>query len=302
MKIEQLIVQYLYQNKSVAIQDIGNFTISPDVVIPGEKEKETTLPEGAIQFHYNPREQKDEGLIDYIVDQTRKIRFLALSDLESYSNLSRQFLNIGKPMEIPGLGSLQKNQEGVYEFIQGKTLHSRVEKKHKFVEEKKAEDISFSTPAKEKRSNTGIMATVIILFLIGTAAAVYYLLNNQEDKNLVVTEPAPVAAPADTLTTNVAAIADTNTTTQANIPASTTATPASNDGYNFKIVIKEYNSKAAADKAFARLTSYGHQLVLGQKDSSTYQIMMPFSTPISDTLRAKDSLRKFFGGSPFVKL
>jgi hypothetical protein len=36
-------------------------------------------------------------------------------------------------------------------------------------------------------------------------------------------------------------------------------------------------------------------------DSSNYELAMPFKTPLSDTLRAKDSLKIFFGGAPYVK-
>jgi len=50
MKVEQLIVQYLYNNKKVSIQDIGIFTLSPDVIIPTESDKETSLPLNSIHF------------------------------------------------------------------------------------------------------------------------------------------------------------------------------------------------------------------------------------------------------------
>ncbi|RYD71020.1 MAG: hypothetical protein EOP53_24385, partial [Sphingobacteriales bacterium] len=104
MKVEQLLVQYLYKNKTVSIQDIGRFNISPEFIIPAEGDKDSSLPEGAIQFEYDKNALPDEGLIDYIVEQSRKIRPLASSDLESYTILTRQFLNIGKPLPIEGLG------------------------------------------------------------------------------------------------------------------------------------------------------------------------------------------------------
>ena len=152
MKLEQLIVQYLYSNKKVSIQDIGTFTISPDVIIPAENEKETALPENAIQFEFNAKELKDDGLIDYIVDQSRKIRPLASADLESYSLLSRQFLNIGKPMIIEGIGTLQKNQQGSYDFEQGHTVNPKMTSNPVTIKENVQDEISFSTPAKETSS------------------------------------------------------------------------------------------------------------------------------------------------------
>jgi hypothetical protein len=73
------------------------------------------------------------------------------------------------------------------------------------------------------------------------------------------------------------------------------------DSFSFKIVLKEYPSRALAEKAFNTLTSYGHKLLILQLDSSRYALTMPFKSPLSDTLRVKDSLRIFFGGKPYVK-
>ena len=93
MKIEQLIVQHLYNSKKVTLQDIGTFTLSPDVVMPADNDKESSMPENAVRFEYNKKAVQDDELISYIVAQTRKIKPLATSDLESYSLLAKQFLN-----------------------------------------------------------------------------------------------------------------------------------------------------------------------------------------------------------------
>ena len=55
MKIEQLIVQYLYNNKSVTLQNIGTFEVSDDVRLPLDNEKDAVLPDNAFTFKYNPR-------------------------------------------------------------------------------------------------------------------------------------------------------------------------------------------------------------------------------------------------------
>ena len=116
MKIEQLIVQYLYLNKQVTLQGIGTFRLDPAVVLPAgnEKEKDFIMPENAVQFEYNLKAGEDEGLVKYIVQHTRKILPLASSDMESYAMLAKQFLNIGKPLVIEGVGTVQKNQQGNY--------------------------------------------------------------------------------------------------------------------------------------------------------------------------------------------
>lgn len=294
MKLEQLIVQYLYSNKKVSIQDIGTFTISPDVIIPAENEKETALPENAIQFEFNAKELKDDGLIDYIINQSRKIRPLASADLESYSLLSRQFLNIGKPMIIEGIGTLQKNQQGSYEFAQGQTVNPKMTSNPVTIKENVQDEISFSTPAKEPSSGKGIMLLAIAIFLLITAGALYYffVLKNsdlpEEQTELIIP-----AADSIENTMDTTALLQKDTTLGVNPIV---------DSSTFKIVIKNYPSKEAANKAFERLSKYGHKLIVTTKDSVTYQLKMSFTTPLSDTLRAKDSLRIFFGGKPYIEL
>src|SRR5688500_4446408 len=136
MKIEQLIVQHLYNNKKVTLQDIGSFILSSNVSMPSESDKDGVMPDNAITFEYNTKATEDESLIDFIVQQTRKIKPLATSDLESYTILGREYLNIGKPFPIEGLGTLQKNQNGQYEFIQGNSVNARLQAAPAMLKEK----------------------------------------------------------------------------------------------------------------------------------------------------------------------
>jgi len=301
MKLEQLIVQYLYSNKKVTLQDIGTFILSANVVVPAENEKETILPEGAIEYEFNSKAEKDEGLIDFIVQQSRKIKPLATSDLESYSLLSKQFLNIGKPMIIEGVGTLQKTQQGTYEFLQGQTINPKMENLTVTIKEKAQDEISFSSPAKKPAKNKAAMLIVVVLFLLSTAGALYYFLVYNKNNDIPAQQMQTVTPVEDTLdnSTDTASLLQTDSVNQS--LNQSTALPKS-DGYSFKIVLKEYPSRDAADKAFARLTTYGHKLLVSQKDAATFKLSMPFTNPVSDTARAKDSLRRFFGGKPYVDL
>ncbi len=298
MKLEQLIVQYLYANKKVSIQDIGTFTLSPDVIIPAEHEKETNLPDNAIQFQFNSREGKDEGLIDYIVQQSRKIHPLATSDLESYSLLSRQFLNIGKPMVIEGIGTLIKNQEGTYDFEQGHRVNPKMATTPALsIKEDVHDEISFKTAARETGTNNGMVILVIAVILLSAAAALYYFLVYNKNTADEVAESEVATPVLDTTTV----VKDTTVSLRPDSAAVAVApTPA--DGSVFRVVIKEYPSRIAAQNAFNRLTTFGHKLQLIAKDSSTFKIAMPFTSPLSDTTRATDSLKRFFGGKPYVEL
>jgi hypothetical protein len=300
MKVEQLMVQYLYQNKRVTLQDVGTFTIAPGFDILPDNDKEITLPDGAIQFEYNSKAPQDEGLIDFVVQHSRKIKPLATSDLESYSILSRQFLNIGKPLIIEGLGVLQKNQKGTYDFSQGHTVTSKMEAAPVAMREKQQEEISFTTKPKEPASSKNWMIAALLVFVLSSAGAVYYFMM-KGDKEEPVTQNSLLLTDNDSLKSMDTASLSLKDSTSRKDSSTITPKPLS-DGYSFKVVLKEYPSKLAADKAFEKLSNYGHKLLLTQKDSGLFKISMPFTTPLSDTLRAKDSLKRFFGGKPYIEL
>ncbi|MEO6550347.1 MAG: hypothetical protein ABIN94_20245 [Ferruginibacter sp.] len=300
MKIEQLIVQYLYLNKQVTLQGIGTFKLDPNVMLPAEndKDKDFTMPENAFEFEYNLKAEEDEGLVRYIVAHTRKILPLASADLDSYVMLAKQFLNIGKPLVIEGLGTVQKKQQGYYQFIPGQFIYPKIDDIPKQAREKRDESVSFESEGKPNNSRRNLLVgiTAVVVVLIGLAA--YYLLANKNTSQVESAIAIPTETKSDTSVadTSHASIVDTNHA----IAAASTAVPT--DSGSFQIVLKNYSSLQLAEKAFKRLSSYGHKLLVVKVDSFQYQLAVTFHLPLSDTLRAKDSLQKFFGGKPYVKL
>lgn len=292
MKIEQLIVQQLYNSKSVTLQDIGTFILSPDVAIPFENDKDSAMPLNAIRFEYNKKAGQDEELISFIVSQTRKIKSLATSDLESYTLLAKQFLNIGKPFPIEGLGILQKTQEGAIEFSQGNSINAKLEAAPVLLREKSKEEISFSTPPRETPGKQWIW--VLLFFLIAaTAATIYYFLKKDNKETQVV--------PVNTTVKDTTVIPKDTVVIAAPVAKDSLAKPVTAAVINsFNIVINEYNTREAADKAFARVTGFGHKVLILKKDSTVYKIIMPFSRSLSDTLHVKDSLRQYFKAKTYV--
>ncbi len=291
MKIEQLIVQHLYQQKVVTLQGIGSISLNPSVALPGENEKDFVMPENAFSFEYNLKATEDEALINYIVQQTRKIKPLATSDLESYCMLAKQFLNIGKPLIIDGVGTIQKNQSGDYEFIPGHFITPRMEEAPKQIKEKLEEEVSFESEVKRDNGQRNVIIIFItVIFALACLGIYYYLANKKTPESIQQVETLIDTIKTDTL---VKLSPDT-------VVVAPPVAPIKKDSNNFRIVIKEYPTEAAINKAFAKLTEYGHKLEIIKADSSRYQLVMPFTTAITDTLRARDSLRKFFGGNPYV--
>ena len=63
-----------------------------------------------IKFTQQPVAAADDTFIDFIRTETGKIRPLAISDLESYLADGKILLNIGKPFQLEGIGSLIKQE------------------------------------------------------------------------------------------------------------------------------------------------------------------------------------------------
>ena len=302
MKIEQLLVQHFYNTKQVTLQGVGTFTLSPDFVMPLDNDKDVSIPAGTISFQYNPKATEDETLINFIVQQTRKIKPLASSDLESYLMLASQFLNIGKPFKIDGIGVLEKNQQGEYHFVQeGQFMNALKEEVQLHVREN-ADDISFtskSKPAPNTNNGKKIMAVAAIVFVIaaiGTAA--WYFIFNKKDKepvaqNTTTEIPAPVPNTIDTTKKDTAAVVVNKPDSAAMLQPATPTAPATN-GYTFKIVFKVTNNKAAAIDKMNTLVYRGHKVIMYTADSVTYKLAEPFNLPLSDTAKIKDSLNRFY--------
>lgn len=285
MKIEQLLVQHFYNSGEVTLQGMGTFILSPDFVAPKENDKDAEIPDNAISFQYNARATADDALINYIVQQTRKMKPLAAADLDSYLVLGKQFLNIGKPFKIEGMGMLVKNQQGDLEFTKGLAFHSKMETSPAALKEKTINpEISFASESKPSTGNKkGLLIAVIIILigLIGTTA--WYFLIKKNNAGIVTTAP-----PLNTDTTKTdSAKADSV------LPVLVKPTIA-DDGYTFKLVFMVTADSAAAVARMNELTARKHKVIMYKKDSLYFKLAEPFTLPLSDTTHIKDSLNRFY--------
>lgn len=302
MKITHIIVRHLYDKKKVTLQGIGTLYLDAAIALPEQGDRNFQFPPNALTFEADPNAGQDEDLVKCIMEQTRKIRPLASSDLESYSLLARQFLHIGKPVIIEGVGTIVKNQTGEYSFTPGNYTAPRTEEPPKPLTEKISVTDSSETGNTSKNGGARIALLLLGLLALGAGGfAVYHYIIKQGvsfENNTAV--PAPIADSIPKDTSSVLPGVDSNLNPMKT--DSTVAVPAPvTDSNNFRVVIKEYNNFPMAEKAYKRLTNFGHKLELASNaDSSLFRIQMPFTTPLSDTTRARDSLRIFFGGKPYI--
>ncbi len=305
LKIEQLIVQHLYNTKQVRIQGIGIFKLKPEVILPTEGDKDFSIPSDAFSFEYNLKTPEDEGLINFIVQQTRKIKPLATSDLESYSILSKQFLNLGKPLLIEGVGTIQINQKGNYEFIPGQFITPKIDDIPKQLREKRDENVSFQSEAIINNSRRNLLIGLSIAGIILAGLAFYYFLVLNKSNNKDISDQTIIINDTPNKETSKAITLKIDTTLKnktGNLDSIPTPLTVKTDSSSFKIILKEYTSLQSVQKAFFRLTNYGHKVIIIKIDSANFKLAIPFKLPLADTLRVKDSIRIFFGGKPYVQL
>lgn len=292
MKIEQVLVHYLLKYKILSLQGIGVFTLEGAVPDSADPNRPIVMPEGAITFTHDPKVQEDPVLVEYIIEQTGKIPPLASADLDSYLMLARQFLNIGNPLIIPGIGTIEKNNVGNLIFKGGTHMAERMEANKGKIEDEGAEEFEenlFNDYQRETKSNAGktvlIAIGILIIGLIAWAVWKYAFNSENEPDNLTqATYPLESTDTVPGLAEDTAVVP----LTDSNIMN----TPISSDGSTFKLIVNQYNNLAAAQTRYNNLRSWGRNVVLYTNDSITFKVALPFTRPLSDTTKVLDSVQR----------
>ena len=269
-----------------------------------------------MSFEGDPHATADSGFIDYLHAQTGKMRSLAASDLESYTETGRQLLNISKPFVIEQVGVFQRNAQNILEFVQGEIVLEKEEhaarKRTKAAETEDSIHFTDNYLRPERRQASrpqlaGMVGMVLLgIGLLGWVSWFFYNrslqgaendLNLQSPPAVEIKEKAPdtsatkplVTAP-DTLQNTVVKLDSTQTT-------ASTALPLQED---FRVVLLVAN-KERAQRRYDSLTKWGHKVVLSTSDSVQYKISMPIHAPLSDSIRFRDSLSLFFGRKVWIE-
>lgn len=304
VKFDDQLAAYLYENKSLRLEGIGTFTLDSKVSVPHEQEKEIYYPIEGLSFSYNPKSDTDEDVILYLVKKLHKIQPLIRSDLESYLSNIKQFINLGKPYTIEGVGTLSKNNQGTYEFTPGNFLPVKEELNPK------RENAEHNYPVRSQ-SNAGRVFVVIIIAIAALAAlggigwGVSNLLSNKQAAN----ESEEQQGFIDTIPqTGVDTTTRITTASSPNTASTTTATPdnttSKSDSVRYKMVFEVTTLKDRALKRTRQLHSYNHNSkydTVHVGDVVRYRLFLPVRIKPADTTRVKDSLGVFLGSRVTVE-
>jgi hypothetical protein len=298
LKLAPILAQYLSTNKRLALPGIGEFLSVPSAHV--ELSKHAKLPVDDISFTNNPATKGDDDLIKFISEKTGKMKALAISDLESYLELMQQFLNIGKPFQLEGIGTLVKLKPGIYEFTSGHVLTEKItEPSVKELATTSTTDDSFSGYKTYPRHSTAgvTFKKTFVAFLLfgGIGLAVWggYTLyeKNKIGSRTEETHEKAVVPVADTTTAPIQKTVAVKNDTVVSEKHKVSVTP----GYKF--VFETTLNKKRAIKRFNFLKTINSDIHLETgTDSSSFNITVNMNIPASDTTRVKDSLNSWYYG------
>lgn len=289
MKIASLLAQFFYSTKQLDIPGIGSFHLEGDPFFGDEKKPDHIQ---GVTFKNDRSVRESAQLVDYISQHTGKIRALASADLESFWELAIQFLQIGKPFTIDGIGSLIKLQSGDYSFTPGLPIHDKIDPEKQAGEHIHESEIDYKSILYIKKIGQGNWKRplAIVLFITGLGAAIWggYIVSrsgNKENNSKEANKPVPEVAGPDNL--DAPSIPTRTDTLQ------TANTAGSADSISYKFVVETAEKKRALAR-YEFLSHNGIAVKMETIDSLSFDLYFLLKSIPADTLRIRDSLERFY--------
>jgi hypothetical protein len=238
--------------------------------------------------------------VNFIAERTGKNKTLIQSDLESYFELTRQFINIGKPYELEGIGFISLGKSGEYVFTPFETAEGKEE--HKASKKKQHAHIV----TEQKRSSKSFLMFVAFLIIVGVLGVIgwgtYKLFTAKGITNINDTTTVNnTASPVDTTASSTPVTLNKDTTTVKNDSTQVIKNDSlnyKNDSLNYKFIFDRTSSlEKASDRIdelkiiFSKDVSFDSV----KADSNTiYRLFLKQKLPSADTAKMKDSLQRYF--------
>lgn len=256
-----------------------------------------------IEFEENKRAATTPELITFISEKENKSFVLIESGLDAHVIEMRQFINLGKPWHIEGVGMIQLGKKWQYELIPQPISEEPETKRRKTVTDI-GDDIYYEP---KRRNNFSFIVVLIILIIAGGIGYTLYD-HFSSEHTITANQATDTAAIADTITKPPVTIAQ-------NLPAnsndSVSKKPASvdsassplfmdnnHDTATYKFVFERTFDSVRAYKRFAQLKSYYIRVRIDsvQRDSmKLYKLYILKKAVSSDTARLRDSLQIYLG-------
>jgi hypothetical protein len=298
VKIPSLLAQYLYCHQRLDLPGIGTFLLDNTSITALQNSKQRSALLEGVNFKSNPSLKETPELIVFIAQKTGKMKALAASDLDSHLRTAEQFLNIGKPFTLEGIGIISKGKKGEIEFTPITVLTEKVkeyntkETELSSQKEQSSDDYeSFLSPSKTnlewKKPAVGLLLVCGIGLTIWGGYEISKRANKTKSSSL--TESSVTESIVPVTNSNLLQKNDSINSTQNSLPVDN----------NYKYVLEIAKSKRAF-KRYHQLKSIQWKVQLETKDSVQYKLFMLLPA-ISDTSRTIDSLTVMSGRKVYIE-
>jgi hypothetical protein len=289
LKLAPILAQYLYDQKKLDLVGIGTFLLDPSLRTESDAKHATQ----GISFQNNPATKDDERLISYISLNTGKQKALATSDLNSYLELATQFLNIGKPFQIEGIGTLVKTKSGHLEFTADHVLSDKTRETNiKELSATSTSDQSFTTyeslkPHVEKDTPyKKIFLALLIVVSTGIIIWAGYKMYKSRSSGNNDNSKTEVENKKD----ETVPISDTSQFATRPVDTTRSVRPVENTSPgNYRFVIEVANKRRALYR-YDMLKKGGLPIQMSTPDSVTFKLYFVLAATPADTGRISDSL------------
>ncbi len=303
MKVSGLLTQYLYQHKQLNIPGIGQFSIDKAVTVPEQTDKNFDEFLQYIQFTPKNILRPDDEFIDFIRAKTGKIKPLAESDLESYLSDCKLLLNIGKPLYLEGIGTLQKNKDGKFDFSHGQAMSERMESAPSDKSNEKQGERRFlynnEYTSQSGQSNSLRKILIVAGIVMGFGVIVWggYLLYSNKTNTITETPEQVIPLQQDTTQTTPTTPDSLIKQISSDSSISRKPVPITNPVGTYKFICEETITKQRAFARFNSLQLVNRQYQMETKDSIHFTIYVILPSSPSDTAMKKDSLKAWYWGT-----
>jgi hypothetical protein len=284
---EQLLVKYLYQNKSVSLQGFGTITLNSNVPDLDVISKNRQIPIEGVSFISSTKSQTDEEFVKFFSQQKGKIKPLAESDIESHLQLARQLMNIGKPYEVEGLGIFAMNKDGGMVLQSGHYSLPSTEaavqpaRLRERTEQQERQDAEEATSAMSSGARKVLIGSGVVLLLLVIGWFIWSKMNPET--------PAPVQQ-----TTNTGVASDTLGTVQDSVSTVTALQQPGDTIPVWKAYFRTFNGKERIEAMQRLYSKYDSAVQVETADSTSFRMFVLVKKPTADTALLIDSLSKVF--------
>jgi nucleoid DNA-binding protein len=316
MDIAKYVGLFLLKNEYCFMPGIGSLQVEkrPSVY---DKESQKMLPPVYEVKYRQMGGSIDDSFANFIANNERISIAHAANHLKDFCAHAKADMREGREVIIPGIGKFTSGANDAIQFttdphlhIEGKAIPffknspavtqkkeeaiSNIIERTNIREPKADEEIEYQAPS----VNWGkiIVLIAIVAILIGGAIFLYWYLNRDNASQKAVPDTTAQTMPEENMPATQTAAPDSGTIV---------ATPAvaADGSTTYRIALQQYPTRDKAESRVARLKSYGNNTVeLYAKDSSNYYVVMSITSPLADTTRIVDSLRRQFNPTGKVEV